>query len=300
MGFNRGALHPVLVAGTPEQQQVFVRDLLRAGGYAALALTEPDMSGSNVMTLETTAVRTDSGWRIDGTKCMVGNAGVADLFLVLARVEDGGRSRGLGFFAVPRSAGVEVGPNTDKLGFRAVETPVVRFRGAEVGDTHRIGAPGAGPATLVETLACIRVGGAAVISGIAAGALADALPWVAERRVYGGTLGQKSHVQLQLGALYGRLLSVRQMIREAAALRDAGVPYAIEASVAKLEASKLALDATAQVSQLFGWRGIDNDWPIQKRFRDARQTPIFEGTTELQCLNLFRTLHARHRDSGSF
>lgn len=299
LGFNRGALHTVLVAGTSEQKQVFVRDLLARRGYAALCLTEPDLSGSNLMNLKTVARRTDRGWALSGTKAMVGNGGVASLYVVAARAEVDGQSRGLTFFAVPRTDAVEVSPNTDKLGFRAVETPTVTFRDALVSDDHRLGPVGGGAALLLEALAAIRVGGGAVILGLVVGALRDALPWVESREVYGGPLVNKSHVQLQLGDLYGRLLAARQVVLRSAELRRDGQPYGLEAAVGKLQASALALDATATVSQLFGWRGIDNAWPIQKRFRDARQTPIFEGTTELQQLNLFRTMHARFRDTGT-
>lgn len=295
LGFNRGALHPVLRAGTPAQQERFVGELVRDQGYASLCLTEPDVSGSNLMGLQTTAHRTATGWVLSGTKSMVGNAGVAELFLVLARTVVDGSARGLTFFAVPRSAAVEVGPNTDKLGFRAVETPQVRFDEVELDDDHRIGAVGSGTAVMVDTLDCIRVGGAAVILGIVVGALNDALPWIQSREVYGGTLEQKSHVQLALGDIYGRLLSTRAMVVKAAELRDAGQPYGLEAGVAKLHAAQLAQETTAKVSQLFGWRGIDGAWPIQKRFRDARQTSIFEGTSEVQQRNLFRTLQRRAR-----
>ena len=297
LGFNRGALHPILVAGTPEQQRVFVRDLLARRGYASLCLTEPDVSGSNLLGMRTTAERTDRGWVIRGAKCMVGNGGVASLYLVAARAQIRGTSRGLTFFAVPRSDAVEVSANTDKLGFRAVETPTVAFHDVEISDDHRIGDIGGGAALMLEALAAIRVGGGAVILGLVVGALRDALPWVEEREVYGGSLAHKSHVQLVLGDIYGRLLSTRQMVQRAARLRHDGQPYALDAAVAKLQASKLALDATAEVVQLFGWRGIDNAWPIQKRFRDARQTPIFEGTTEIQQLNLFRVLQTRFRET---
>jgi alkylation response protein AidB-like acyl-CoA dehydrogenase len=295
IGFNRGALHPLLTAGTPEQQARFVGALIRQRQYAALCLTEPDSSGSNLMGLSTTATRTDRGWVLSGQKSMVGNGGVASLFLVLARTVVDGQARGLTFFAVPRGRGVIVGENTDKLGFRAVETPPVRFDGVEVDDGHRIGAPGSGTAIMMDTLDAIRVGGAAVILGIVAGALSDALPWVASRQVYGGTLMSKSHVQLTLGGLYSRLELVRGMVRTAAQKRQAGQPYGHEAAIAKLEAAKLAVEATSEVSQMFGWRGIDGSYPISKRLRDARQTTIFEGTSEVQKLNLFHTLLSKHQ-----
>jgi len=231
---------------------------------------------------------------------MVGNGGVAMLYLVLARAEIKGANAGLTFFAVPRGPGVTVSENPDKLGFRAVETPTITFDDVEIPDEHRIGAVGSGAELMLETLAAIRVGGSAVITGIVVGALRDALPWVEKRAVYGSTLLQKSHVQLQLGDLYGRLQSVRSMTHTAARRRRLGQPYAEQAGIAKLHASNLAVDSTAQIAQLFGWRGVVNEYPIQKRFRDARQTPVFEGTSEIQRLNLFRQLWARYRDGGAF
>ena len=144
---------------------------------------------------------------------------------------------------------------------------------------------------LMETLSAIRVGGGAVILGIVVGALQDVLPWIEERTLYGGVpLAQKSHIQLQLGDLYSKLLTTRLMVHRAAKLKEEGLPYTVEASVAKLRASTLAVEATSTISSMFGWRGIDNAFAIQKRARDAQQTTIFEGTTQLQQLNLFRTL----------
>ncbi len=298
LGFNRGALHPVLVAGTPAQQERLVGGLIAGRRYAALCLTEPDVSGSNLMGVRTTATATDSGWVLCGEKAMVGMGGVASLYLVLARTVVDGMSRGLTFFAVPRGPGVSVGPNTDKLGFRAVETPTVRFSDVRVSDDDRIGAIGSGAAVMMETLDTIRVGGAAVILGIVVGALSDVLPWVEQRQVYGGPLGGKSHIQLTLGGIYSRLELCRGMVLTAARRRAAGQPYGHEAAVAKLEAASLAVEATSEISQMFGWRGIDGDHAISKRLRDARQTTIFEGTSEVQRLNLYHRLLTRHRQDG--
>jgi len=290
LGFNRGALHPVEAAGTPEQKERFIGQLVQRQEYAALCLTEANAPGSNLLGLQTQAVQTDQGWLINGAKVMVGNGGVASQFLVLAQTIVQGQPRGVNFFIVPKGPGVIVGPNTDKLGFRAVETPEVQFKNAEVDDFHRLGDIGTGTDPMLKTLHFIRVGGAATILGIVVGALKDALAWIEERKVYGGSLSQKSHVQLVLGQIFSKLELTRRMILEAALLRDDGQPYGHQASIAKLHAAELAIEATHQVVQLFGWRGIDAEYPIQKRYRDARQTPIFEGTSETQKLNLFRHL----------
>ncbi len=298
LGFNRGALHPILMAGTQEQKQRFVGRCIDKGEYASLCLTEPKLSGSNLMNLNTIAQKTDRGWSITGEKTMVGNGGVSHYFMTLAKTIVNGQSKGLNFFVIPRGQGVHVGPNTDKIGFRCVETPSIKFNEVEIPDENLIGELGQGSELMKETLDTIRVGGAAVILGIVKGSLKDALPWVEEREVYGGRLIQKSHIQLKLGAIYADLLSIRREIQHVARLRQEGLAYGTEASIAKLHASKLALKSTEEISQMFGWRGIDNSFPIQKRFRDARQTSIFEGTTEIQQLNLFHRLWKNWREEG--
>jgi alkylation response protein AidB-like acyl-CoA dehydrogenase len=296
LGFNRGALHPVVVAGTPEQKQRIIGDCITNNRYASLCLTEPDRSGSDLMNLQTTASKSASGWVISGVKSMVGNATVADYFLVLANVEENGRKKGLSFFVVPKDQRVIVGPNTDKLGFRAVETPQVTFQESLIPFENQISHTGSGAAIMMQTLAAIRLGGSAIICGLVRGALRDVLPWVEDRSVYGGRLIQKSHIQLQLGGIYGRLLSVRQEVLRCAQLRQDGHDYSTQASLAKLHAAELAIDATAQIVQMFGWRGIDNQYAIQKRYRDARQTTIFEGTSEVQKSNLFHLLWKNWRE----
>ena len=289
MGFNHGALRPIMVAGTPEQRESLVGDLLRRKAYASICLTEPDCSGSNLLSLRTRAERKGDQWHVSGVKCMVGNGTEADLHLVLADAVVDGRRRGLTFFAVPRGPGVEVGPNTDKLGFRCVTTPTVEFRDAVVADSHRIGAIGEAELTLLSTLSMIRFGGTVVILGIAVGALRDALPWVESRTVYPGEpLAVKSNVQMDLADIYAEIQSVRMLLWRCADMLDAGQPCSIETSMAKLRASELAVSATNTVVQLMGWRGIDSESPIQKRLRDARATTIYEGTSQVQLLNIFR------------
>lgn len=289
MGFNHGALRPIMEAGTPEQRETLVGDLLRRRAYASICLTEPDCSGSNLLALQTRAVRHGDEWHVSGVKCVVGNGSDAETFVVLADAVVDGRRRGLTFFAVPRGPGVVVGPNTDKLGFRCVTTPTVEFKDAVVAESHRIGAIGEAELTLLSTLSMIRFGGTVVILGIAVGALRDALPWVESRIVYPGEpLAVKSNVQLDLAAIYTEIQGVRMLLWRCAEMLDAGQPCLIETSMAKLRASELAVSATNTVVQLMGWRGIDNTNPIQKRLRDARATTIYEGTSQIQLLNIFR------------
>jgi alkylation response protein AidB-like acyl-CoA dehydrogenase len=300
MGFNHGALRPVVHAGTEAQQERFVRDLLGRRGYASLCLTEPDASGSNLLAVESRAVRQGDGWRLSGTKCMVGNGTEAELFLTLARTEVDGREQGLSFFAVPRGDGVEVGENTDKLGFRAVTTPEVRFTDVALGDVHLIGEVGAAEQILLETLDFIRFGGAAVILGVVVGALRESVPWLEQRRVApNDPLISKTNVQLALGRIYAEVQAVRHLMWRAADLLDRGRPCSNETACAKYMASELAVRATNELAQLHGWRGVDGDYAISKRLRDARATTIYEGTSQVQQLNLCRALRRSIRQGGN-
>lgn len=299
MGFNHGALRPVIHAGTPEQRQRFVGDLLAAHGYASLCLTEPDSSGSNLFAVQTTARQTAGGWSLSGSKCMVGNGTEAGVFLTLAQTEVGGVPQGVSFFAVPRGEGVEVGPNTDKLGFRCVTTPTVTFNEAPLDAGCLIGGLGEAEQILLETLDFIRFGGASVILGIVVGGLREVIPWIEQRRVVpDDPLVSKSSVQQELGRVYAELQASRLLMLRAADCLDRGQPCGTETASAKYLASELAVRATNAFVQLHGWRGIDGGHGAHKRLRDARATTIYEGTSQVQLMNLFRVLRRGFHTDG--
>ncbi len=298
MGFNHGALRPVLAAGTEEQQRRFVADVLARGGYASWCMTEPAVSGTNLLAIQTRDERVAGGWAVTGHKCMTGNGTASELYLVLANAWDAGQPLGPTIFAVPRGPGVAVGDNTDKLGFRCLPTPDVVFDGAHVDEGSVIGGVGGGFPVLLDSLDYMRFGGGIVVLGLAEGALLDVLPWLDERETWGGVrLADESHVQVTLGRLLARLRAAKGLLMGVADALDAGAPCSEDAAALKLLAADLAIDATAAVMQLFGWRGIDGRFAAQKRFRDARQTSIYEGTSEVQAMNLFRAWAAQTRAS---
>jgi alkylation response protein AidB-like acyl-CoA dehydrogenase len=299
MGFNHGALRPIVSFGTAAQQQRFVKELIEARQYASICMTEAAGSGSNLAAIRSRAVKRGDRWVISGTKAMIGNGTVASLYLVLANAIIDDHNRGLTFFAVPRGDRVRVGPNPDKLGFRCLATPTVDFDAVEVDDACRIGEVGGADAILVDSLDYMRFGGGCILLGLVVGALRDALPWLEQREVHGGQrLIELSHVQLQLGEIYAELRCLRALLWDAAEAIDLGRKASIETSILKLRASRLAERATSQIAQLFGWRGIDNDYAIQKRMRDARVTTIYEGTSEIQLLTIFGELRRAHRADG--
>lgn len=258
LGFNHGALQPVLQAGTTDQKERLVGELLRRRGYASLCLSEPARSGSHLPDVGTRAVRGPGGFAVSGTKCMVGNGTESSLYLVLARAVMDGRDAGLTFFAVPRTEAVHVGPNTDKLGFRCVPTPTVVFDGAQVPEENVIGGVGQAEDVLRRCLDYVRFGGASVILGIVVGALRELPAWLDSRKTWPDEpLGEKSHVKLLLGELFTEVRATRLLLWRAAELLDKGLPCGTETSMAKLYASRLAVRATNELVQLYGWRGID-------------------------------------------
>jgi alkylation response protein AidB-like acyl-CoA dehydrogenase len=185
---------------------------------------------------------------------------------------------------------VEIGPNTDKLGFRCLTTPDVSFQEVALHDENVIGAPGEGLPVLVDSLDFMRFGGGIVILGLVEGALRTVLPWLEEREVYGGVrLVDDSHVQVTLGHLVADAVALEHLLELVAHKLDHGERVTRDAAALKLLGADLALRATAEVMQVWGWRGIDARWDAEKRFRDARQTSIYEGTSEILAMNLFRS-----------
>jgi alkylation response protein AidB-like acyl-CoA dehydrogenase len=289
MGFNHGALRPYLRFGTPAQQQRFVADVVAARGYGSWCMTEPDSSGSDLLSMRTVAERVSGGYVLRGEKCMTGNGTVASVFAVLAEARQGEARLGPTIFAVPRGPQLEVSENTDKLGFRCLPTPTVRFDDVFVPDENVIGEVGSAVPVLLDSLDYMRFGGGIVILGLVDGALAEILPWLESRYIYGGErLLDTSHVQVTLGRLVARRRALDSLLFAVGEKLARDEPCREDAASLKLLASELAVHTTEATMQLHGWRGIDAREGTQKRFRDARQTTIYEGTSEIQAINLFR------------
>ncbi|MCK6551911.1 acyl-CoA/acyl-ACP dehydrogenase [Myxococcota bacterium] len=290
LAFDHGSLRPVIVGGTAAQRQRWVRDLIARGGHASWCMTEPRRSGSNLLAIDARAERVTGGWVIDAEKCMVGMGTVAEVFFVFAEAFDGGRRLGPTIFAVPRAAGVEVSANPPKIGFRCLPTPDVVLKSVFVDDDAVIGRPGGGLPVLLDSLDYMRLGGGVVILGIVRGALDDLAPWLEERELYGDQrLGDTSHVQITIGRLLARLTAAEGLLFEAAEALDDGRPCRELLTSVKILAADLAIETTHTAAQLWGWRGVREDYSATKRLRDARQTSIYEGTTEVLAMNLYRS-----------
>lgn len=290
LGFNHGSLRPILVAGTEWQQSVFIKGLLKERKYASWCMTEREVSGSNLVDIQSRADRVSGGWLLNGDKVMTGNGTASSLFLFLADAWENGERLGLSIFVVPKDAGVVVGENTHKLGFRCLPTPDVSFEDVFVNDDSLIGSAGGAFPVLLDSLDFMRFGGGIVIVGLVSGAINSILSWLEERRIYGGgRLSAQSHIQVEMGRLLAELTSLEILLDNIAQDLDAGRRVDQKAAALKIRASDLAMKATRTVMQFYGWRGIDARYPAEKRFRDAQQTSIYEGTNEILAMNLFRS-----------
>jgi alkylation response protein AidB-like acyl-CoA dehydrogenase len=273
--------------GSAAQKERFLKGMARGEVLAGFALSEPE-SGSDAAALRARAVREGDHWVLSGTKAWVTNGGTADLMVVMARTE-----RGIGAFIVPTDAhGYRPGKPEDKMGLRASNTVAVALDDVRLPADHLLGEDGAGFGYAMEALDAGRLGIAIQAVGIARRALEHAVAYCAERRQFGQALREFEAVQFKLADMATRVEAARALAHAAAARKDRGEGITTQASMAKLFASETAMWVTTQAVQLFGGYGYMRDFPVEKLFRDAKVTEIYEGTSEIQRIVVARGLYA--------
>ncbi len=286
---SHSALPTTLLArhGTPRQQERWLTPMARGTVLAGVALTEPD-AGSDIAALAARAAQRDDGWALDGIKAWVTNGTTADLVIVFART-----AAGISAFLVPTdAAGYRPEAPADTMGMRTASTGVVVLRDLRIPADHLLGDEGQGLAYAVEGTDAGRLGVAALAVGIARRALEHAVAYCSERRQFGRALREFEAVQFKLADMATRVDAARALAHAAAARHDRGEDGAAAASMAKLFASEAAMWVTTQAIQLFGGYGYMRDFPVEKLFRDAKAMELYEGTSEIQRLNVARGLTA--------
>ncbi len=274
--------------GSAAQRERFLKNMARGELLAGFALSEPE-SGSDAASLRTRAVRDGDCWVLRGTKAWVTNGGTADLVVVMARSE-----RGISAFIVPTDApGYRAGKPEDKMGLRASNTVALALEDVRLPADHLLGEEGQGFGYAMEALAVGRLGIAVQAVGIARRALEHAVAYCAERKQFGAALREFEAVQFKLADMATRVAAARALAHAAAARKDAGDDITTQASMAKLFASETAMWVTIQAVQLFGGYGYMRDFPVEKLFRDAKVTEIYEGTSEIQRIIVARGLYPR-------
>ncbi len=279
---------PILHAGCQALLERWAPRLSEGRALAAYLVTEPG-AGSDVAGIRTTARRDGDSWVLDGTKCFATNGGVAEVYSVLARTGPGRRD--LSFFLVEREApGLSVGRKEDKLGQRGSNTTEVILEGVRVPAGNLLGGEGQGFAVAMADFDMSRPAIAAQALGIAEGALEYALAYARDRRTFGKPIAEHQLVAGMLADAATAVEAGRGLVYRAAAQHDAGERNTKLASMAKCFCGDVAMRVTTDAIQVLGGYGYSREHPLERMFRDAKLTQIFEGTNQIQRVVIAREL----------
>ncbi len=303
---NSVAAFPILRFGTDEQKHSYL-PRLATNWIGAFSLTEPD-AGSDAARLRLKVERLGKDgkpllpgaqlsdvahYRLNGTKAFVTNGSIADLFLVLGRTAEVPEAphRGITALLVEKGTpGISVGKLEDKMGLRASDTAELVFRDCTVDAMQRLGAEGEGFKIAMMSLDNGRSGVGAQATGIARGAFEEALKYAQERRQFDHPLAYFQSVQFALADMQTKLDAARLLVHRAAWMKDQGLPHTKEAAMAKLFASRIANEVCSAALQIHGGYGYIKDYAVERLYRDARITEIYEGTSEMQRIVIARQL----------
>ena len=280
--------------GNEEQKQRFVPSLASGKGVAAWALTEPG-GGSDAAALQTTASQRDGAYFLNGSKMFITNADVAESMVVFATQDRTLGYRGISAFIVPQGTpGMQVTAMHGKMGIRASSTCEVVFQDAPVPAENLLGEEGRGFRQAMEILDSSRIIIAAQCVGIGQAALEEAVRYAQHRETFGRPIAQHQAIQFMLADMATAVHAARTTTMQAATLKDEGQPFINEASMAKLIASEMCVNVTSQALQVHGGAGYFKESTVERLFRDARVTTIYEGTSEVQRLLIARQVLAQY------
>ncbi len=284
---------PLLLFGTDDQRERWLRPLAEGRALGAFGLTEPE-AGSDARSIRTTAVRRDGGWVINGSKAFISNAGTDMSFGVtlLARTDPGtqGAPRFASLVVEKGAEGFTMGPKLRGIGWRGLDTRELYFDDVWVPDDHLLGDPELGLAQFLRTLEVGRISIAALSLSLTQAVLDLATAYAKERVQFGQSISTFQAVQFKLADMATELEAARWLTYRAASLRDSGQPFRKEAAMAKLKASRLATWAASEAVQIHGGLGYMMDTPVARFYCDAKVLEIGEGTNEIQHLVIAREL----------
>lgn len=275
---------PIHRYGTEEQKKKFLLPFTRGEKIGCYALTEPQ-AGSNAAALQTKAVKKGDKYVINGTKAWITNGGVADAAIAYVNTDPAKGEKGITAIAVEKGTpGFKVGKEEKKLGIHATACCELVFTDCEVPEVNRIGNEGEGYKVALSTLDGGRIGIAAQATGIAQGAFEAALKYAQERLAFGHPIAQFQAIQFMLADMATEIDAARLLVRRAAWKQDSGARFSLEAATAKLFASEMATRVAHKAMQIHGGYGYSQEYPVERAYRDARITEIYEGTSEIQRL----------------
>ena len=290
--------YPIVIAGTAEQKQKYLPPLATAENIAAFALTEPE-AGSDAAAIRTRATKVSGGYRLDGSKCFISNAGIAHTYVVFASTEPNVRAKGISGFIVQADApGFSVKEKTRLLSPHPIG--VLSFDNCFVPQQQRLGTDGEGLSIAFRTLDTLRstVGAAAV--GFARRALSEALAYSQSRRQFGRPIGDFQGIQFKLADMAADLEAARLLVYQAACAHDMQDPeLPLKSSIAKLFATEAAQRIVDQALQIHGGNGVVEGHIMERLYRDVRALRIYEGSSEMQKLVIAKSLMHNERTYGS-
>ncbi len=275
---------PVMRFATDAQKKTWLDPFAKGDKLGCFALSEPG-NGSDAGAARCTATLDGDHWVLDGTKSWITNGYEADAAIVFATTDRSLKHKGISAFLVPMpTPGLSLGKKEDKLGIRASSTCNLIFEGCRLPKDNLLGDPGMGFKIAMSTLDGGRIGIAAQALGIAQAALDAAVGYAKERQAFGEPIAKLQAIQFKIADMAMRLEGARLLTWRAASLKDAGGKYTKEAAMAKLAASETSTFVAHQAMQVFGGNGYVTEYPVERHYRDARITEIYEGTSEIQRL----------------
>ena len=274
--------------GTEEQKQKYLTKLATGEQIGAFCLSEPE-AGSDATSQATTAIDKGDHYVINGTKNWITNGGRSDVYLVIAQTDREKGHRGINAFIVEKGMeGFDIGPKEDKLGIRGSDTHTLQFNDVKVPKENRIGEDGFGFKFAMKTLSGGRIGIAAQALGIAAGAYELALKYSKERKAFGTEICNHQAIAFKLADMYTEIEAARLLVMKSAWDKDQGNNYDMSSAMAKLYASKVAMEQTVEAVQIHGGNGFVKEYHVERMMRDAKITQIYEGTSEIQKIVISR------------
>jgi alkylation response protein AidB-like acyl-CoA dehydrogenase len=281
---------PLLYYGTDAQKQRYLPDLVSGRKIGAFALTEPN-AGSDAGAGLTRAERNGTDYVLNGSKIFITNALIAGVFVATGRTNPEIQGpKGLSAFIIDRdTAGMTITKGDDKMGLLGSDWGELHFDNCRVAEDQRLSEEGQGFKLFMRSLNIGRISIGAISTGLAQACLEAAIQYARERRQFSKPIADFQAIQFKLSDMALKIEAARNLVYNAARLKEAGKDFAVEASMAKLYASEICNDCATEAVQIFGGYGYTKDFPVERYFRDARVMSLFEGTSQIQ-----RTVIARH------
>jgi len=276
--------------GSEAQKEKYLPKLASGEAVGAFCLSEPE-AGSDATSQQTTAIDHGDYYVINGTKNWITSGGRSDVYIVIAQTDRSKGSKGINAFIVEKGmAGFEIGPKEDKLGIRGSDTHTLQFNDVKVPKENRIAEDGFGFKFAMKTLSGGRIGIAAQALGIASGAYELALAYSKQRKAFGTEICNHQAIAFKLADMATDIEAARHMVMKAAWEKDQGVSYDTSSAMAKLFASRIAMEHSVEAVQIHGGNGFVKDYHVERLMRDAKITQIYEGTSEIQKMVISRAI----------